>query len=219
MSKRLLPLLFLFFSINAAQAVTSDFHDWALITFRHNLTEKYSYSLHFQNRVAENWSKEDIFIIRPSLRYKITPNLFFDVGYDWFSHYQPEFSVEHRPWQQILVRKKLAKFKTYTWFRLEERFLDGTENVSTRFRIRPGFNYPITKNQKLSFDFFAEMFLNLNGVSNGPAGGFDQFWIYSGLNYKFNKNLRLLVGYLMSFQDRSINNIDHAFRTVLSIEI
>ena len=101
-----------------------------------------------------------------------------------------------------------------TWLRLEERFLPDLD-FGLRFRIRSGIRYPILNSNKWSFDFFDELFINLYDVEGGPQGGFDQNWIFSGVNYQFNENAGLQVGYILNLLDRTELEIQHGLRATL----
>jgi hypothetical protein len=44
-----------------------------------------------------------------------------------------------------------------------------------------------------------EPFFNLNTVNNGPRGGFNQNWLFLGINRRFNNHLNAEVGYLNNY--------------------
>lgn len=218
MFKRAIILIFIFLlSSNQVKAIDNDFNNWSKVNFRYRFHKKYSYLLHFQNRLRANWSEEESHLLRSALGYHFNEYLFLDLGYDWSSRYPNGFSVEHRLWQALNFEKKLSyKLTGYGWLRIEERFLDGTDYVSLRGRIRTGVNYPLNKKGDWSLDLFNEFFWNFYTVNNGPEAGMDQDWIYAGIQKVFNEHVNLQVGYLMAYFNRDEDRIQHAIRSTLN---
>ena len=204
--------LFLIFSSLQVKA-NNDFQQWSLSTLEGNFNEKFGYYLELQHRQKDHWSDPSLTIIRPALKFNLNKNASIYQGYDWFASYD-DFKVEHRLWQQLLLKKQFNKLKAMTWLRLEERFLPDLD-FGLRFRIRSGFRYPILNSKKWSFDFFDELFINLYDVEGGPQGGFDQNWIFSGLNYQFNQNAGLQIGYILNILDRAEIELQHGLRATL----
>lgn len=204
-------------SCKQAKAVSNDFQNWSLTTLEGNFpNKKFGYYLELQNRLRDKWSDQSLFILRPALKYNLNDSISLYQGYDWFTTFNDEFRVEHRLWQQILVKKKFFKdLSTFMWFRLEERFLPNMDETGLRGRLRAGFRKPLFNSKKLSLDFFDEFFFNFFSNSSGPRAGFDQNWVFTGLNYQFNDKVGLQTGYLINMLNRDELELQHAFRTTL----
>ena len=72
-----------------------------------------------------------------------------------------------------------------------------------------------------SFVVFDEIFVNLNGISNGTSGqrfgpeaGFDQNRFFVGFNYEFMKQFNMDLGYQMQIintrKEEMVNQINNA---------
>jgi len=85
----------------------------------------------------------------------------------------------------------------------------------TAFRARTMLrvDVPLPMIPSWSFVTFDEIFVNLNGVSGGPEGGFDQNRFFIGFNKEFMKQFNVDLGYQMqiinSRRDEMVNQINN----------
>ena len=81
-----------------------------------------------------------------------------------------------------------------------------------------------------SFVVFDEIFVNLNGISNGSSGqrfgpeaGFDQNRFFVGFNYEFMKQFNVDLGYQMQIintrRDELVNQINNTIMINLFINL
>jgi hypothetical protein len=97
--------------------------------------------------------------------------------------------------QQFITKQKITKLNVQHRYRLEERWVE--EDFKMRFRYFLGLSHPIAKfneeTQSLYLSAYNEIFLNFKETV------FDRNRTYVGLGYKFNKKLKLELGYMNQF--------------------
>lgn len=149
----------------------------------------------------------DTVLLRGALGYQITPNIGLYQGYAYIPTYDPK-RVEHRAFQELLIKQPLTSAGSYLHrLRFEQRFIDGVDDTSYRFRYFGRFTYPLHDlHEKLSLAINEEVFMHLNDVDRGPQAGFDQNRLFIGLNYRLNPSLAYEVGYQNQFIHRRANS-------------
>lgn len=149
----------------------------------------------------------DTVLLRGALGYQITPNIGLYQGYAYIPTYDPK-RVEHRAFQELLINQALNNTGNYLHrLRVEQRFIDGIDDTSYRFRYFGRFTYPLHDlHEKLSLAINEEVFVHLNDVDSGPQAGFDQNRLFIGLNYRLNPSLAYEVGYQNQYIHRRTNN-------------
>ncbi len=226
--------LFLFLSFNFLYAQTEKNVDhqsllWTRYYNHLNINNKWSVHSEFDNRVFLNSFEQNLYVIRIQGRYKINPEIEVGAGYVYFSvsTQDPEvtfnFNVpEYRGQQDITWKKTYGDFTLNQRFQVEERFFHNANNVGLlpgttflwrfRYRIQGELNFWKKENQFLKAIINDE--LMINGGKNVVENTFDQNRIYVALQYGFNKNVALELGYLHSFQQRA-SGVDYFNRDII----
>lgn len=193
------------------------------------LNSKWSIHTEFDNRVFISPFEENLFLIRMHGRYKINDNFDLGAGVSYFSvaTQVPEKTndfrtPEYRIQQDISWKQEYGSIALNQRFQVEERFIhnantDGLKSGTSfnwRFRYRLQGEYSCWKkeNQYLRAIVYDELMINAG--RNIVYNTFDQNRIYAGLQYGFNKNIALELGYLNSFQQRP-SGVDYFDRDII----
>jgi hypothetical protein len=186
-----------------ASATSSDSRTsaWLMSLTRMKLTEDLRAFVDVQPRFTLNDTSggEDkalsTLLMRGALGYQLTPNVGLYQGYAYIPTYDPK-RVEHRSFQELLIKQALSTGALAYRLRFEQRFLDGLDDTAYRFRYFMRYTRPLTNiNPKLSLAMNEEVFINLNDADDGPQSGFNQNRLFLGLNYKVNSQLSYDIGY------------------------
>ena len=74
-------------------------------------------------RFGDDFSEIDQLLLRPALGYQISQKFSLWQGYAWVTNYRPDFSDEHRLYQELDYRDSFSHFRVFSRTRLEERFI------------------------------------------------------------------------------------------------
>lgn len=109
-------------------------------------------------------------------------------------------SNENRFHEDLVFPIKLGKrFYTNHRFRYEQRLIPG-QNFRTRYRYNLFLNIPLNQTSldpgAIYLAFFNELFINgqRNIGNNRTVDWFDRNWLYGGLGYSLNKQLKIQLG-------------------------
>jgi hypothetical protein len=104
---------------------------------------------------------------------------------------------EHRIFQQFTTTQTFGKVKLGHRYRFEQRFVES--NFKMRFRYFLSLNIPINimENNKYYLSAYNEIFLNTK------TSVFDRNRLYGGIGYNINRAIRIEVGYMNQFFERS----------------
>jgi hypothetical protein len=143
-------------------------------------------------------------IVRPGVGYAISDKSTLWVGYGWIRTSPPSGSDfdENRIWQQWTTSASLAT-ATLSWrSRLEQRFVEGGDDVGWRFRQFVKLSQPIAFDSRLRLVGYDEIFFGLNTTDWGAQGGLDQNRLFAGLGWQVEQGTNIEVGYLNQFVRR-----------------
>jgi hypothetical protein len=141
-------------------------------------------------------------------------------GYARIETFEPRSFIERRAFQQFLIENKHKKLSFVNRTRLEERWIEGTDAASVRFRHQLKASHPISNDEKWVLAGSDELFFTLRGASNGPDSGFDQNRAAIALGRKISKHVNSEIGYLNAFvnsRDPVANRMLHVITMGLSI--
>jgi hypothetical protein len=101
--------------------------------------------------------------------------------------------------------------------RLEQRFIEGTDNAAWRVRQLIRYQGPLRKNGSLAPIFWDEIFVHLNSNSRVQSG-FDQNRGFAGVGIRVSPKARVEIGYMNQFingaqQDR----MNHVLSVILNM--
>lgn len=108
---------------------------------------------------------------------------------------------EHRIFQQSVYETPvgLFPFALTNRTRLEERWIEQTDQTAFRLRHMLRGMQPIGNTGKWALVAYDEVFLNLNDVDNGPQEGFAQNRAFFGFNRELTPSIHGEFGYLNQF--------------------
>lgn len=206
MNRRTLLALAVFFLSNLplrADAQQTDFEGWFQYLANIGIDEKRKWvlTLEEQPRIGDDWQRLNTNIIRPIINYNVNQRFSVAVGYLWGptfynSHYQRTYRDENRTFVQLSYKHNGYGLEWVHRFRQEQRFIENTAgSVSNRSRYMLRVNYPISDDKNFGMTALNEIFVNENGVYNGPKGGYDQDRAFIGPYWKVD-NARYEVGFL-----------------------
>jgi hypothetical protein len=141
---------------------------------------------------------------------KFTENLLFgQIGYDinerlsvWFGYTRewgrplnkPSFR-ENRAYQDILWKQGFDHFKLTSRTRLDERFLEGSNEEGYRLRQLVNISHPLPFGSNLSAYIGDEALFYLNNSKFGEKG-FSENRIFTGISKQITSQTKLDIGYL-----------------------
>jgi hypothetical protein len=143
----------------------------------------------------------------------------FTAGYGWFHNLpygeQPisQITDEHRLWQQYLYKTTFPRMEFIHRYRLEQRWIENWSNANNTLLSKNGFvfrqrvryrfmiNLPLSRKRMvdntLFFSISDEIFLGFGkGIGKNVM---DQNRFYTGLGWRFTKNIQLQLGYLNQY--------------------
>lgn len=211
-----------FFSMSALASPDEDGRAWFTVNAIGPLPAKnwYWYA-ELQPRWREELSEFDQLIIRPAVYYNVTKQSSIWAGYAHVgTHPSGQSSFEeHRIWQQFLHNfQPIGSVSIQSRSRLEQRFIENADDTGHKIRQMIRLTMPSKLSPQLTWVAYDEYFLNLNQTDYGARKGFDQNRAFVGINWAFNPNVRLEVGYLNQYiNGKNINNMNHVFSTTFNL--
>lgn len=198
MGKTLLALTILNTFIVTAQEVGDDkLGSWHMYFGTNTIAEKLSIHTEAQMRYYENGKNFNQLLLRTGLNYHINPDAIATIGYGHITtdgtFEEPaneENTVEHRIFEQYILKNTVGKFKFEHRYRLEQRFIKfpGRNDTQHRARYRLQVTYPLST--VFFLNFYDEIFLNLQNEVYG------QNRLYGAIGANVFKNTSVQVGYL-----------------------
>lgn len=200
--KRFLGVVLLFLTICSARAdVTHDFSSWSAIFIQGGLSSKFGYFFESQSRVNQNVNSGNRILIRPALRYFLTPDFVLWLGYGWVPNFTP-FKNEHRIWEQATFVQNFDFWQISHRFRVEQRLIDGAPESAHRLRyLLKGLKF-FDEKKTIALSVWDEFFYHLNTVTGLISAGFDQNRVFLGFHFKLAESVRFEPGYMNVYTSR-----------------
>lgn len=202
-------------SINSANAVENDLHDWNSLYITAPITEKIKFNLEETVRIGEKFRHLNQNVLRPALGYQLTKDLSIWQGYAWNPAFYPKYNNEQHIWQQILWQHTFPKLTVTGRFRLQERLIEGVDGSSVRTRYFLRLAYPLDKKKHWSLVAQTEPFVTLNTRPHGPLRGLDRINSFFGINKKFNDHVNVDFGYQLQYVNATSPAEDRLNHTIL----
>jgi long-subunit fatty acid transport protein len=169
---------------------------WYTYNGSHKISEKFALKTmaHFRYFELANAFQQEIY--RLGINYSFTPNTNITLGVSYASE-DIDYDTssinlyESRFYEDLNLKSNWNAFTTKHRFRFEQRFIhkDLTANQFQNWlRYDLNISYPLSN--LWSAYLFNEIFLNLNSAKR-----FVQNWTGAGFLYKWNRNLKLKMGY------------------------
>lgn len=199
MTNKTLLLLFLFlsFQLFAQEAGENKLGSWHMYFGTNKISDKLSLHTEAQLRYYENGKNFNQLLLRTGLNYHINPNAIATLGYGHittdgtFEEFPDETnSIEHRIFEQFILKNKVWEFNFEHRYRLEQRFIDFGDHNDTQHRARYRIQLTLPLTDIFFLNFYDEVFLNLQDEV------FGQNRLYGALGLNVTHNLSAQVGYL-----------------------
>jgi hypothetical protein len=145
-------------------------------------------------------------IVRPALGWAFTDRVAAHVGYGWIRD-SPAAGAdrdEHRIFQQLIWKPKIAGIATQSRTRLEQRFVETGNDIGWRLRQFIKLTWPVPGIERLALAAYDEVFFALNDTDWGANAGFDQNRFFVGPQWRFDSKGRVKgeIGYLNRYSRR-----------------
>ena len=193
-------ILLSFFAFSQSPPNTTG--NWLMLFHQTRLNERWSIHAEAQYRSYEIAPNTEQLLLRGGVNYHINNTAFASIGYANVTNYaydkelMPGVQVsENRLWQQFLMRNTLGRISFEHRYRLEQRWLNGNQNVYLdRIRYLLRATIPINKSKmeaKTVFvSFYDEVFIHFNDKP------FDRNRLYGAVGYQFTPLFNIQLGYL-----------------------
>ena len=170
---------------------------WHMYFGTNRISEKLSIHTEAQLRYFENGKNFNQLLLRTGLNYHINPNAIATLGYGHittdgtFEEFDNEVNaIEHRIFEQFILKNAVGQFKFEHRYRLEQRFIKFADAKDTQHRARYRLQVTIPITDVFFLNFYDEIFLNLQGDVYG------QNRLYAALGINVTDNLSVQAGYL-----------------------
>ena len=188
-------------------AQDSDLGNWLIYIGNTKLGERWDFHSELQYRNYNFIGDLEQLLIRTGVGYNLSEgnnNVLIGYGFIRSDNYvagtEDKVTVnEHRIFQQFITRQKFGRFGLMHRYRFEQRWVE--EDFKMRFRYFLAMSVALTKptlqDNTLYLSAYNEIFLN----SKSPV--FDRNRLYGGLGWRFNKTIRIELGYMVQFFESS----------------
>lgn len=190
--------------VNAQQPGENELGGWYMYFGTNKVAERFSIHTEAQFRFYETTSNFNQLLLRTGLNYHINPDAIATFGYGYIDT-DPTFEgnenlvnkiLEHRIFEQFILKNKVWEFLFEHRYRLEQRFIT-VENRNSPFfnrrtehraRYRIQATLPLT--DTFFLNFYDELFINLQDNL------FGQNRLYAALGIHITNNSSVQFGYL-----------------------
>ncbi|KHJ39647.1 hypothetical protein PBAC_01580 [Pedobacter glucosidilyticus] len=200
--KIFLPCILLFSNVYAE---AQPLENWMSFRIAKKLTHKFAMSVEYMPRFTGFFDKEQLWLLRPDIKYNVNNNLELGIGYAYFETSQETFySKENRFYIQANYRKNIGPFNTMNRLRIEQRYFDEHANLSSNLRVRFQINLikkllALNKQSDLSLIFGDEIMYNSR--ENAVGSHFDQNRIHLGFQCAIGQKLKVSPFYQFTQQE------------------
>ena len=207
--KKIITILTLMLTIGASAQETGEdtFGAWYMYFGTNKISDKLSIHTEAQFRYYETTGNFNQLLLRTGLNYHINENAIATLGYGYIDT-DPTFEeiplqdasfdgneiLEHRIFEQLILKNKLWEFLIEHRYRLEQRFIDNKsfrnngKDTQHRARYRIQATLPLT--DTFFLNFYDEIFINLQD------NAFGQNRLYAALGIHITENSSVQLGYL-----------------------
>ena len=178
----------------------SDFGNWMIFLGNKDFKEKFNWHSELQYRNYNAIGDLEQLLVRTGVGMNLTEknnNVLLGYAYVRSENYDQMnthklVTEEHRVFQQFITKQSFGRFNFQHRYRFEQRFIK--QNFRMRLRYFLALHIPINnkelKDNTSYISAYNEVFLNTHHAV------FDRNRLYLGAGYKFNKTVRVEVGYM-----------------------
>ncbi len=189
-------IIIILFTLKAQQLISQSNSEkesgvWYMYNGSHILSENFSLKSMAHFRFFEIDGDLQQFIGRLGVNYKINKRLNATLGYAYLNT-DTLFGIdggtfnEHRIYEDLNVKHKMAKLELAHRFRAEQRFFNSQNGHFIRYQLE--LNYPIS--DVWSTYLYHEVFFDFDGEL------YNQNWLGAGVKYQLSKVIKLQLGYM-----------------------
>ncbi|WP_430967929.1 DUF2490 domain-containing protein [Spongiimicrobium sp. 2-473A-2-J] len=206
MKKIILLLMLCFLGRGLAQETgENSFGAWYMYFGTNKISKAFSIHSEAQFRFYESTGNFNQLLLRTGLNYHIDPNSIVTFGYGYIDT-DPTFEdspagvisapgdklVEHRIFEQLILKNKVGEFLFEHRYRLEQRFLNNKDlsQTDTQHRARYRLQVTLPLTDTFFINVYDEVFLNLQDDI------FGQNRLYAALGVHLTHNSSIQLGYL-----------------------
>lgn len=208
MKKILLFFILMLTVVTKAQETGEDnFGAWYMYFGTNKISDKLSIHTEAQFRFYETTGNFNQMLLRTGLNYHINENAIATLGYGYIDT-DPTFEditwqdasfngneiLEHRIYEQLILKDKLWEILFEHRYRLEQRFIDntalGNDGKDTQHRARYRLQATLPLTDTFFLNFYDEIFINLQD------NAFGQNRLYAALGIHITNNSSIQLGYL-----------------------
>ncbi len=196
-------VIFLICKTSFSQSPLATTGNWLMGFNQTRLHDKWSIHTEAQYRSFEITPNTEQMLLRGGINYHINNYAFTSIGYAYITNYafdKEQLSgvqvSENRIWQQFLIRNNLGRCLFEHRYRLEQRWIQSSNNNRYLNRIRYLLRVTVPLNKKeiekntLFLSFYDEVFIHLSPTP------FDRNRLYGAIGYQFLPNANIQLGYL-----------------------
>lgn len=197
--KTIFPLFVLVMLSSHLNAQQNELGNWLMYFGTNKINDKWSIhsEVQYRNHTVSPTNIEQL-LLRTGVNYHLNKSTILTLGYGNIGSYvfeseqaAPE-SLEHRIFQQLILKNKVNRLTFEHRYRIEQRWVN--EDYKNRFRYRLMAFIPLNNKEIKKGTFFLgiydEIFMNSKNVY------FDRNRLYGGLGYQINDITQAQVGYL-----------------------
>ena len=205
--KRLLVwgIALLSIGLTAQQPGEDDMGIWYMYFGTNRVSERFSVHTEAQFRYYETSDNFNQLLLRTGLNYHINPNAIATFGYGYIEtdgtfleSPSAANSVEHRIFEQFILKNKVWELLFEHRYRLEQRFINATDITSdpqedlsrTEHRARYRIQMTVPLTNTFFLNFYDELFINLQDEL------FGQNRLYGAVGAHITSNSSVQLGYL-----------------------
>lgn len=196
-----------------ARAQNEDLQQWTLLVAQGTIKGDLIVFGELQPRLRDDVHRLGQMIVRPAIGYRIGPNTTAMAGYAYVRTDPARGPVthEHRAWQQLAFQiADTGGVRINARSRLEQRSLNGEDELGWRFRQQVRAQTPLSPTSKISGVLWTEPFINLNATAWSGRSGVEQVRSFVGISAPIATSVTLEPGYLnQTLFRRGTDQINH----------
>lgn len=191
--------IFIFCFHGLAFSQQDELGNWIMYFGTNKINENYSIhtEVQYRNHTAVPNNIEQL-LLRTGLNYHVSPSTILTLGYGFIPSFvfeseqsEPEV-VEHRIFQQLILKNRLYRLQFEHRYRIEQRWVNEDYRNRLRYRLMltVPVNKPVIEQGSLFVGLYDEIFMNTKETF------FDRNRLYGAIGYQFHKTASAQVGML-----------------------
>jgi hypothetical protein len=195
----------------SAADVNNVFGVWGSVTLQGDFTalspnaDKFKWFIMNQTRTRDDSPEgtrftENILFSQVGYQFNEHASLWLGYAHDWINPFDKPALNENRAYQDFIWKQTVGDFKLISRTRMDERFLEGTNEAGYRPRQLLMVRHPLPFMDGLSAYLGDEILFYLTKNVFGKQG-FSENRIFTGLSYTFTQHIRMDMGYMGQYVD------------------